>query len=210
MTKKPPDWGCLSISVDRNYAGEPECVFATCLTSACVPSCPCPSSVSRSKRLAFELLWKWSMPYGRSRCGLTWFGFNTSPQEVHKASRSSFVMLVIFLRGPVEPFAVLSHTDRLLYSSDRAGVHTRLEVSATLRCGLILYPTTNWTTLCFFNRTNIWLPSCLVDMVLQWFTYSYAFFGQRQGCPILKPLQIISVSTSNCPVPCKSILLLPK
>lgn len=128
ITKKPPDWGCfskLSIKVYQNYAGKPECVFAMCLSSVCVPSCPSPSSVSRSKRLAFELLWKWSMPYGQSRCGLTWFGFNTSPQEVHKASRSSFVMLVIFLRGPVEPFAFFLSLlpYRLLYSSDRAVPH---------------------------------------------------------------------------------------
>lgn len=128
ITKQPPDWGCfskLSIKVDQNYAGKPECVFAMCLSSACVPSCPSLSSVSRSKRLAFELLWKWSMPYGQSRCGLTWFGFNTSPQEVHKASRSSFVMLVIFLRGPAQPFAVFIHLlpYRLLYPLDRAGPH---------------------------------------------------------------------------------------
>ena len=111
--KKSPYRVCfskLSIKVGQNYAGKTDCVFAMCLFTASVPSCPSPSSVSKSKRLAFELLWKWSMPYGQSRCGLTWFGFNTSPQEVHKASRSSFVMLVIFLRGPVEHFAFSPYT----------------------------------------------------------------------------------------------------
>ena len=58
VTKKPPDCGYfskLSIKPGQNYAGKPECVFAMCM-SACVPSCPSPSSVSKSKRLAFELL----------------------------------------------------------------------------------------------------------------------------------------------------------
>lgn len=61
----------------------------------------------RSKRKAFELLWKWSMSYGLSRCGLTWFGFNTSLQEVHKASRFSFVVSHLSLRanGPLAFFA---------------------------------------------------------------------------------------------------------
>lgn len=104
--------------------------MCVCKVSACVPSCPSPSSVSRSKRLAFELLWKWSMPYGQSRCGLTWFGFNTSPQEVHKASRSSFVMLVIFLRGPVEPFAFLPLSLAFILQTTEQ-FHTPSEVSAT-------------------------------------------------------------------------------
>ena len=47
----------------------------------CVSSCPSPAP--RNKRLAFELFWKWSMPYGQNRCVLTWFSFNTCPQEAH-------------------------------------------------------------------------------------------------------------------------------
>lgn len=168
ITKKLPDWGCfskLSIKVDQNYVGKPECVFSMCLSSACVPSCPSPSSVSRSKRLAFELLWKWSMPYGQSRCGLTWFGFNTSPQEVHKASRSSFVMLVIFLRGPVEPFAVFIHLlpYRLLYPLDRP------DILAAARCHVNLYPVTKWTTLCVFFPSKF----CIVNRHLLFYCSHY-------------------------------------
>lgn len=96
----------------QRHAGETECV---CNVSACVPSCPSLSSLSWSKRLAFEPLWKWSMPYGQSRCGLTWFGFNTSPQEVCKASRSSFVILVIFLKGPMESSAWKKKVITLLF-----------------------------------------------------------------------------------------------
>lgn len=129
--------------------------------SACVLSCPSPSSVSRSKRLAFELLWKWSMPYGQSRCGLTWFGFNTSPQEVHKASRSSFVMLVIFLRGPAKSLLFFlektknkkktQHNYCLIVSLFQSSSTSDQEFQQQLRRHLILYPVTKWTMPCFFK-----------------------------------------------------------
>jgi len=119
-----------------------------CLSFACVRSCPSPSTVSRSKRMAFELLWKWSMLYGPSRCGLTWFGFNTSPQEVHKASRSVFCYVSHLSQRAngvfCLSFLLLTHLllFHFLYTSDRAVQHMHRRVNSKRRCDLIL-------TLCF-------------------------------------------------------------